>query len=159
MHSDDSYQIFEIAKKSPAGEGSFGIFALNTAEIKDVKIWQPELVLEKYAPQMLFEKRANEMDPNLILIRLGNPLTKDNLLDKSAPISTVQDQEIFSVSYRRARYEKKRDAHNYTKLNRETNSAYFSTLDQELELAQKSFDEKFEAIFLSSQQKDGDAKI
>ena len=99
------------------------------------------------------------MDPNLILIRLGNPLTKDNLLDKSAPISTVQDQEIFSVSYRRARYEKKRDAHNYTKLNRETNSAYFSTLDQELELAQKSFDEKFEAIFLSSQQKDGDAKI
>ena len=51
---------------------------------------------------MLFEKRANEMDPNLILIRLGNPLTKDNLLDKSAPISTVKDQETFSVSYRRA---------------------------------------------------------
>ena len=102
MHSDSSYQIFEIAKNSPAGQGDFGIFAVNTAEIKDVKIWQPELVLEKYAPQMLFEKRANEMDPNLILIRLGNPLTKDNLLDKSAPISTVKDQETFSVSYRRA---------------------------------------------------------
>ena len=89
---------------------------------------------------MLFEKRANEMDPNLILIRLGNPLTKDNLLDKSAPISTVQDQETFSVSYRRAQYEKKRDAQIFTRLNRETNSAYFATLDQELELAQKAFD-------------------
>ena len=57
-----------------------------------MNIWQPELVLEQFAPQMLVEKVANEMDPNLIFIRLGgDSLTKEKLLEKNSPISSVQD--------------------------------------------------------------------
>ena len=54
LHSEDSYQVFEFAKKRQGDDepmkGDFGVFALNIKEMKDVEIWQPELVLEKYAP-------------------------------------------------------------------------------------------------------------
>jgi len=78
--------------------------------MKDVKIWQPELVLEKYAPQMLLETVANEMDPNLIIIRLGAHMDKTKLLEKNTPISSVRNADIFSVSFRRGTFAKKRDA-------------------------------------------------
>ena len=85
--------MFEFAKNTPTKDGgSFAVFALNISEIKEVNIWQPELVLEQFAPQMLLEKVANEMDPNLIFIRLGGEsLTKEKLLEKNSPIGTVQD--------------------------------------------------------------------
>lgn len=33
-----------------AVSGDFGVFALNIADMKNVEVWQPELVMEKYAP-------------------------------------------------------------------------------------------------------------
>ena len=84
--------MFEFAKNTPIKDGSFAVFALNISELKGVNIWQPELVLEQFAPQMLVEKVANEMDPNLIFIRFGgDSLTKEKLLEKNSPIGTVQD--------------------------------------------------------------------
>lgn len=52
LHSPDTYQVFEIAKKAGEGDddisdrGNFGVFALNVVDMKNVKIWQPERVLE-----------------------------------------------------------------------------------------------------------------
>lgn len=129
-------------------KGDFGVFALNIEEMKNVEIWQPELVLEQYAPQMLLEKVANEMDPNLILIRLGNAMEKEKLLEKSTPISTVQDQDTFIVSFRRAAFEKKRDAQAFTRLNQDSKASYFTTLEEDLDLAQKAFDLRFDQVFL-----------
>lgn len=81
------------------------MFALNVADMKDVKIWQPERVLEQYTPQMLIEKFANEMDPNLIIVRLGDSLDKTKLLEElSAPISSVKDQDTFAVSFKRGTF-------------------------------------------------------
>ena len=38
---------------------------------------------------MLTETVANEMDPNLIIIRLGPPMKKTKLMERSSPISSV----------------------------------------------------------------------
>ena len=67
----ETYQVFEFGKKDDKIGDHFGVFALNIAEMNDISIWQPERVIERYAAKMLTEKVANEMDPNLIIIRLG----------------------------------------------------------------------------------------
>ena len=96
---------------------------------------------------MLLEKVANEMDPNLIIIRLGDSLEKQKLLEKSAPISSVKDQDMFAVSFRRANFEKKRDAQAFSKLNRDTKQEFFVTFESQLEKEQAAFNTKFEEVF------------
>ena len=59
---------------------------------------------------MLHETVANEMDPNLIVIRLGPPLSKERMSDKSAPVNSVNDGETFALSFHRNDFSKKRDA-------------------------------------------------
>lgn len=39
LHSESSYQIFELGKEASDSSGDFGLFALNLAQINDVKIW------------------------------------------------------------------------------------------------------------------------
>lgn len=137
LHSESSYQVFEVGHDGETTkEGDFGVFALNIEETEEgPKIWQPELILDKYAPQMLHETVANEMDPNLVLIRLGPTIDKTKLLDKSIIIGTVAHGDTFSVSFARANFEKKRDAMALTRLNRETKETYFRQLDSDLERA------------------------
>ena len=101
------------------------------------------------------EKVANEMDPDLVLIRLGSAIDKSQLTDKSAPISNVKDQDTFSVSFHRTNFEKKREAQAFSKLSGGTKTQYFENLDQNIQQAQEKFDEKFKKIFLSAK-KDND---
>ena len=89
---------------------------MNVNEKPYVEIWQPEILLEQFAPSLLMEKVANEMDPDLVLIRLGSAIDKSQLTDKSAPISNVKDQDTFSVSFHRTNFEKKREAQAFSKL-------------------------------------------
>lgn len=100
---------------------------------------------------MLHEIVANEMDPNLVLIRLGHALDKDlQSLDKSSPISSVQHGDTFGVSFRRASFEKKRDAQNFSRLNRDSKHAFFEHLASALDKAQLAFDERFASVFLKA---------
>ena len=45
LHSQDSYQIFEFAKVNQTAENNFGVFAINTASLETLPIWQPEVLL------------------------------------------------------------------------------------------------------------------
>ena len=128
---------------------------MNVNEKPYVEIWQPEILLEQFAPSLLMEKVANEMDPDLVLIRLGSAIDKSQLTDKSAPISNVKDQDTFSVSFHRTNFEKKREAQAFSKLSGGTKTQYFENLDQNIQQAQEKFDEKFKKIFLSAK-KDND---
>ena len=75
---------------------------------------------------MLHETVANEMDPNLIVIRLGPALSKERMSDKSAPVNSVNDGDIFAVSFHRDNFNKKRDAQMFSRLNRDTCKDFFS---------------------------------
>ena len=78
--------------------------------MKGIEDWQPDQVISKYAPQMLHETVANELDPNLIVIRLGPTLSKERMSDKSSPVNSVNDGDTFAVSFHRNDFSKKRDA-------------------------------------------------
>ena len=41
LHSESSYQIFELGKQGTDPSDDFGFFSLNIATMNDVKIWQP----------------------------------------------------------------------------------------------------------------------
>ena len=75
LHSQDSYQIFEFAKVNQTGDSNFGVFAINTASLETLPIWQPEELLQRYAEHFLKETLVSEMDPNLVYLRLGGQLT------------------------------------------------------------------------------------
>ena len=96
---------------------------------------------------MIHETAANEMDPNLVLVRLGPTIDKTKLLDKSTIIGTVAHGDTFSVSFARANFEKKRDAMALTRLNRETKDAYFAKFAADLKSAESNFTKRFETVF------------
>ena len=74
MHSPDSYQIFEFAKVKGTAENNFGVFAVNTASLETLPIWQPEALLQKYSDHFATQSLVSEMDPNLVFLRLGGSL-------------------------------------------------------------------------------------
>jgi|LakMenE18May11ns_1017448.scaffolds.fasta_scaffold9080871_1 hypothetical protein len=67
MDGLDSYQVFEF------GSGELGLFRLNLQDLDGIDTWQIDKLMNKAASSFLKEEGANEMDPNLILIRLGRP--------------------------------------------------------------------------------------
>ena len=75
---------------------------------------------------MLHETVANEMDPNLIVIRLGPALSKEKMSDRSAPVNSVNDGDVFAVSFHHDNFNKKRDAQMFSRLNRDTCKDFFS---------------------------------
>lgn len=58
-------------------------------------LWDINQFLQTHANDFAFQKIANEMDPNLILLRLGNP-TSDIT---SGVFSSVQDGDTFIVNF------------------------------------------------------------
>jgi len=58
---------------------------------------------------MLEETVANEMDPDLIIMRLGQPTTVSEE-NKSEPISSTKDGETYHLSFHRSDFAKKREA-------------------------------------------------
>ena len=95
MDSVDSYQVFEF------GNGDLALFRLNLNDLEGVDTWQIDKLMDKAAPMFLKEEGANEMDPNLILIRLGRPDTSAATTYNSTPISSVKDGQNFIVKYLR----------------------------------------------------------
>lgn len=119
--------------------------------MKDIESFRPDLVLQKYAPQMLVETVANEMDPNLIVLRLGKHMSKEDLLDKSLSIGSVSHGDTFGVSFRRANFGTKREAQSFTRLNRDTKKDQFQSIAQKITSASTSFDQKFKDTFFKQE--------
>jgi len=85
--------------------------------------------MERFSLQLLIEATATEMDPNLLLIRLGKPLTKEQMSQKSSSIGTLSHGDTFGVSYRRADFAKKREAQAFARLNEETKHDFFALMN------------------------------
>lgn len=146
QHSDESYQIFEFADVSR--KSNFGVFAINTDDLKYFVIWQPETLLKMYPKQFLTEKAANEMDANIIILRLGGDLIGE--VEGSGPLSSVSDGDAFIVNYKRASFENKRDATSFSSLNRDTSETFHSQLVADINEQQLKFDTKFGEVFGNS---------
>ena len=144
LHTSDSYQVFEVFKQSEEKSGrNFGVFALNTSDLKGVEPWQPDLVISKYASDLLKQTVANEMDPNLVLIRLGDTSQIASETKSSTPITSVQSGDSFFISFHRADYEKKREAQNYSR------AGSFEDFDNAVKIAEEEFDKRFRSIFFN----------
>ena len=115
--------------------------------MKGIESWQPDLVIAKYAQQMLNETVANEMDPDLIIVRLGKPI----VAEKSQPISSVKDGDAYTVSFHRGDFAKKREAQSYARLNID--------FDKAVEKAEETFNDRFQKVFLKSSDDYNDAEF
>ena len=65
----------------------------------------------------------NEMDPNIVIIRLGADL--DGNMQGSGPLGSVHDGDVFSVNFKRANFEHKRDAIQFSGLNRGNTDQFY----------------------------------
>ena len=63
------------------------------------------------------------MDPSIIIIRLGAELIGE--IEGSGPLGSVSDGDTFAVNFKRANFDHKRDAMNYSELNRDTAEQFY----------------------------------
>ena len=145
LHSQDSYQIFEFAKVNQTAENNFGVFAINTASLETLPIWQPEVLLQKYSDHFLTQSLVSEMDPNLVFLRLGGFL--NGQIEGSGPLGSVNDGDVYAINYIRKDFYSKRDASRHTTLVKENLESYHLQMLSEVEARQKHFDERFSKIF------------
>lgn len=67
----------------------------------NIKNWQLDHLILKGVQMFLIEDSVNEMDPNIILMRLGKIDTDAASITNSTPLTSVNHGDKFMISYLR----------------------------------------------------------
>jgi len=139
---ENTFQVFEFAKVRGEREDTscLSLFALNTEDLAEFEDHEVDKLLQTHVASFLTESIANEMDPNIILLRL-NSLTPNS--EDSKSISSVSDGEKFMVSFTKKTFNRKREATNLRQIQEESLQTFEEKVRVKDEQFRQEISEKF----------------
>ena len=128
------HEIFEFMSLDTESPG-FNLFGL---KVESVPLWNVEEIFKRKLKDLLLAESAVDSEPNLIAIRLSQPLP---------PVTR------FMLSYRKQRFPSETEATLDSVLMKATPSQLFEDFELLKSLRRKQFDTKFTSVFKLTQER------